>query len=81
MDDELGAVAAGERSEHAASVTSLAVHCIGALGSMLLLQFKLRDFDGWRTTLISVFWFLLNLTNSFRLRRCGLGKTSEPIGW
>ena len=33
MDDELGAVAASERSEHAASVTSLAVHWIGPLGS------------------------------------------------
>ncbi len=33
MDDELGALAACERSEHAASVTSLAVHCIVSLGA------------------------------------------------
>ena len=81
MDDELGAIGACERSEHAPSVTSLLVHCIGVLGAIVLLLLELRDCDGWGTALISVYWFLLSLTNDFRLRRCGLGKTSEPTGW
>ena len=74
MDDELGAVAASERSELAVTVTSLAVHWIDSLGSMMLALLKLRCCDGLRTALISVIWFLLSLTDDFGLRRCDTGE-------
>jgi len=54
MDDELGAVAASERSELAVTVTSLAVHWIGLLGSLLLVPLKLRYSCDWGTSLIPV---------------------------
>ena len=59
MDVELGAIAACERSEHAASVTSLAVHCIGVLGAMILILLKLYRYGDLRIALIWAFLFLL----------------------
>ena len=74
MDDELGAVAAGERSEHAATVTSLAVHWIDPLGSMTLKLLNLRCCDGLRIALMSVIWFPLSSTGDLGLLR---GDTEE----
>jgi len=48
MDGELGALAARERSEYAAGVTSLSVHCSDWLGNsnMYVLNYLECIFDG-----------------------------------